>query len=110
MGCGAFTPHGELPSQMVVSFDSVKVDRMKDNQLSIVLGETQNAGLAVETLNNLHASQLAGTVCVYTGDCFPAIQTMLKMKGSMQVFPQVKQLYESAAQVDLNQSPFLYTV
>ena len=106
MGYGAFTPHGELPSQMVVSFGSVK---MKDNQLSIVLRETQNARLAVETLiDSLHASQLAGTI--YTGDCFPAIQTMLKMKGSMQVFPQVKQLYESAAQVDLNQSPFLYTV
>ena len=38
------------------------------------------------------------------------IQNMLKMKGFIQVFPQVKHLYESAAQVDLNQSPILYTV
>lgn len=82
---------GELPGPMVVSFDSVEIDRMQDNQLSSVLRESKNARLAVETLiDSLHSSHLAGTTCVYTGDCFPAIQNMLKMKGSVQVFPEVK--------------------
>ena len=69
VGYGAFTPHGELSSPMVVSFDSVGIHRMQDNQLSSVLRETKNARLAVETLiDGLHASQLAGTVYVYTGE------------------------------------------
>ena len=55
----------------------------------------------VVLIDSLHASQVAGIVCVYTGDCFPAIQNMSNMKGSVQVFPKVKQLYESAARADL---------
>lgn len=102
VGFGAFTPHGELPSPMVVSFDAMEIAGMEDNQLSSVLRETKNARLAIQTLiANLPVDQVAGKVCVYTGDCFPAIQNLLKMKGSLQVFPEVKCLYESAAQADL---------
>ena len=104
MGYGAFTPHGELTSPVVVFFDSEEIDSMQYNQLSSVLRETKNSRLTVETLiESLHgiASQVAGMVCVYTGDCFPAIQNMSNMKGSVQVFPKVKQLYESAAGADL---------
>ena len=82
---------------MVVSFDFMEIDRM--HQLSSVLRETKNARLAVETvIDSLPIDQVACKVCVYTGDCFPAIQDMLKMKGSLQVFPEVKQLCKSAAQ------------
>jgi hypothetical protein len=67
VGYGAFTPHGELSSPMVVSFDAVEIARMEDNQLSSVLRETKNARLAVETLiGGLPASQVAGKVCVPT--------------------------------------------
>ena len=31
VGYGAFAPHGELPSPMVVSFHSVEIDKMQDN-------------------------------------------------------------------------------
>lgn len=41
VGFGAFTPHGELPSPMVVSFDATEIDRMEHNQLSSVLRETK---------------------------------------------------------------------
>ena len=34
-----------------------------------------------------------GKVIVYTGDCMPAIQDLLKMKGTVDVFPEVFELF-----------------
>ena len=58
-----------------------------------MLRETKNVRLALETvINSLPAAQLVGRMFVYTGDCAPAIQGMLRMKGSIEVFPEVKRL------------------
>ena len=66
VGNGAFTPHGELPSPMVVSLDSVEINRMQDNQLPSTLRKTTDARLAVDTpIDNLHASQPAGNFIVF---------------------------------------------
>ena len=68
VGYGAFTTHGhgELPSPMVVSSDSMEINRMQDNQLPSILRKTTNARLAVDTpIDNLHASQLAGTCILF---------------------------------------------
>ena len=39
---------------------------------------------------------------VYTGDCFPAMQSLVKMKGTPAVFPEVRELYLFAAEHDVH--------
>ena len=103
VGYAAFTPNAELQSTMIVSFDLSEIDKMNVNQLSSVFRETKNVRLALETIiNSLPAAQLASKVFVYTGDCAPAIQGLLRMKGSIEVFPEVKQLYLTAASAQLS--------
>lgn len=51
---------------------------------------------------SLSPANVAGRLVVYTGDCFPAIQDLLKMKGTCNVFPEVKQLYVFAAMHDVH--------
>ena len=102
VGYAAFTPNSELPSSMIISIDQSEIERMKVNQLSSVLRETKNVRLALETvINSIPTAQHAGRVFVYTWDCAPAIQGLLKMKGSVEVFPEVERLCLAAAAAQL---------
>ena len=78
---------------MVMSFDAEEMELMQKNQLSSVFREVKNVRLPVETfVSNLGHDAVSGKVIVYTGDCMPAIQDLKKIKGSVNVFPEVKQL------------------
>lgn len=58
-----------------------------------VLRETRNFKLAVEAvIHSMTPAQLVGKMLVCTGNCAPAIQGLLKMQGSVEVFPEVKQV------------------
>ena len=58
--------------------------------------------LSIETIVfELGSDSKAGKVIVYTGDCLPAIQGLLKLKGSVDVFPEVKQMFRFAAVHDV---------
>lgn len=47
-----------------------------------VLRETKNARLVLQyALHMLGIAAVAGGLIVYTGDCFPAVHDLLKMKG-----------------------------
>lgn len=64
--------------------------------------ETKNARLAVEyVIGSLDSAVLAGGMIVYTGNCQPTIQHLLKMKGTVDVFPEVKRLDTLAASHDV---------
>lgn len=103
VGYGAYTPHGEVSYDMALSFDQSEMQCMQSGTLSSVLRETKNARLAVQyVVHSLGTAAVAGSLVVYTGDCFPAVQNLLKMKGSPQVFPEVKQLYVFAAEHDVH--------
>lgn len=90
---------------MVMSFDAQEMQLMHANKLSSVFREVKNVRLAVEkVVFELGSVNVAGKVIVYTGDCLPAIpaiQDLLKMKGSVDVFPEVKQLFRFAAVHDV---------
>lgn len=91
MGYGAFTPNGEL--YPAVSFNPEEIRLMSVNKLSSVFREVKNVRLAVETVvHKLGSDIVGGKVIVYTGDCLPAIQSLPKMKGTVAVFPEVRQL------------------
>ena len=62
---------------------------MNSNSLSSVYRETKNARLAVQYVVQCLGSALSGGMVVYTVDCFPAIQSLLKMRGTLEVFPEV---------------------
>ena len=47
---------------------------------------------------------MAGGLIVYSGDCFPAIQDLAKMKGAGDIFAEVKALYLYVAQYDVQVS------
>ena len=103
VGYGAFTPNQELPQPMVMSLDAVEIQLMYANQLSSVYREVKNVRLAVETLiSQLGTAAVSGKVVVYTGDCMPALQDLQKMKGTVDVFPEVKKLYLAAAANDVH--------
>ena len=73
---------------------------MRANKLSSVFREVKNVRLAVETLVfQLGHDNVAGKVVVYTGDCLPAIQGLLRMKGTVDVFADVRLLYQFAAPI-----------
>jgi len=109
IGYAAFTPNAELANNTIISFDQFEIAQTNANKLSSVLHETKNVRLALETvINSLPAAQLVGKVFVYTGDCAPAIQGLLRMKGSIKVFPEVKRLYLTAAVAQLALD-FIYT-
>ena len=76
---------------------------MQVGLLSSVYRETKNARLAVEyVIDSLGCTNLAGSMVMYTGDCFPAIQDLLKMTGSVDVFPEKKRLHVLAAEHDVH--------
>lgn len=103
MGYAAFTPHGEITYDMAMSFDQWEIDSMQAGTLSSVYRETKNARLALEyVVYSLGPANVAGRLVVYTGDCFPAIPDLLKMKGTCNVFPEVKRLYLFAAMHDVH--------
>ena len=78
---GAYTPNLELQHPMVMSFDAYEIHLMQTGQLSSVFREVKNVRLAIEAIVfQLGSSGVAGKVIVYTGDCLPAIQDLLKMK------------------------------
>lgn len=88
---------------MVMSFDVAEIQLMCANQLSSVFREVKNVRLTVETVvSQLGPGFVTGKVIVYTGDCMPAIQDLQKMKGTINVFPEVKQLYLFAALHDID--------
>ena len=102
IGYAAFTPNAELASDMIISFDQFEIARINENKLSSMLRETKNVRLALETvINSLPAAQLEGKVFIYTGYCAPSIQGLLRMKGSIEVFPEVKRIYLTAAAAQL---------
>ena len=102
VGYGAYTPNCELQQPMVMSFDAEEIKLMQQNQLSSVFREVKNVRLAVETVvSSLGHDAVCGKVIVYTGDRMPAIQDLKKMKGSINVFLEVKQLFLFAASHDL---------
>ena len=85
----------------VMSFDATEIGLMHANQLSSVFCEVKNVRLAVDTLvSQVGHHQVTGKVIVYTGDCMPALQDLQKMKGTVNVVPQVKQLFLFAAAHD----------
>ncbi len=103
VGYGAYTPNDELQQPMVMSFDAAEIQLMRANQLSSVFREVKNVRLAVETVvSRLGPEFVAGKVIVYTGDCMPAIQDLQKMKGTVNVFPEVKRLFLFAAVHDID--------
>lgn len=103
IGYAAYTPHGEISHHMALSFDQLEIQSMQLGKLSSVYRETKNARLALEyVIHSLGSAMVAGSLVVYTGDCFPAVQDLLKMKGSQQVFPEVKLLYMLAASHDVH--------
>ena len=60
---------------------------MQAGALSSVYRGTKNARLAVEyVIGSLGPVRMTGGMVVYTGDCLPAIQDLLRMKGSADVF------------------------
>lgn len=103
VGYGAYTPNGEVDCDMALSFDQPEIQSMRAGTLSSVYRETKNARLAMEyVVDCVGAAKLAGSMIVYTGDCFPAIQDLRKMKGSSNIFPEVKQLYAFVASKDVH--------
>ena len=102
IGYGAYTPHGELSYPMAMSFDDSEIQSMYTNSLSSVYRETKNARLAVQYAVQCLGSALAGGMVVYTGNCFPAIQCLVKMRGTLDVFPEVRELYLFAAEHDVH--------
>ena len=101
VGYGAYTPNHELKHPMVVSFTAVKIQLMHANKLSSVFPEVKNVRLAVQPVVNQLGPVVADLVIVYTGDCMPAIQDLLKMKGTVDVFPEVFELFQFAAAHDV---------
>lgn len=78
-------------------FDAMEIGKLEE----IWLHET-NARLAVQTLiDSLPVDLVAGKMCDQTGDCFWCYSQFDENEGSVQVFPEVKKLYESAAHADL---------
>lgn len=85
MGYAAFTPHGETLYDMAMSFDQREIDSMQAGTLPSVCRETKNTRLAFEyVVYSLGPANVAGRLVVYTRDCFPAIQDLLKMKRYIQ--------------------------
>ena len=84
---GAYTPNLELQHPMVMSFDAHEIHLMQTGQLSSVFREVKNVRLAIEAIVfQLGSSGVAGKVIVYTRDCLPAIQDLLKMKWVQYMF------------------------
>ena len=101
VGYGAFTPNGEL--YPAVCFNPEEIRLMSVNKLSSVFCEVKIVRLAVEAVvRKLGSDIVGGKVIVYTGDCLPAIQSLPKMKGTVDVFPEVRQLYRFVAAYDVH--------
>ena len=93
-------PHGNHDI-IVMSFNPEDMLLISANKLSSVLREVENRQLAVETVVSGH-DNVAGKIVVHTGDCMPTSQDLTKMKGAVDVFPEVRQLYSSAAAPDVH--------
>ena len=96
----AFTPHGEIEFPMAMSFDQREIDLMQRRALS-VYRETKNARLAVQYVVQCMGAEMAGGLVVYSGDCFPAVQDLAKMRGASDIFVEVKALYMYATRHDV---------
>ena len=48
-------------------------------------------------MHKLGSDIVGDRVIVYTGDCLPAMQSLQEMKGTVDVFPEVRQLYHFVA-------------
>ena len=87
---------------MAMSFDDSEIRSMYTDSLSSVYRENKNARLAVQYAVQCLGSALAGGMVVYTGHCFPAIQSLVKMRGTLDVFPKVREWYLFAAEHDVH--------
>ncbi len=101
-GYAALTPNNERLQLMALSFEANEKQLIDANRLSSVVCEVKNGKLAVETVvHRLGHDRVTGKVIVYTGDCKPAIQDLQKMKGTVSLFSEVKQLLRFAAAHDV---------
>ena len=77
VGYAAYMPHGEVEYGMALSFDWSEMQGLHAGTLSSVLRETKNARLALEyVVDSLGIDAVAGSLVVYTGDCYPAVQDL----------------------------------
>lgn len=101
IGYAAFTPHEEVEFPMAMSLDQQGIHLMQSQSLSSVYRETKHARLAVQYVVQCMGAEMAGGLVVYSGDRFPAIQDLAKMKGACDIFVEVKALYLYVAQFDV---------
>lgn len=92
--CRAYMPNDELQHPVVVSCNTVEIQLMHANKLSSVFCEVKHARLAVQTVVSQLGPAAVGKVIVYTGDY---MSDLLKKKGTVDVFPEVFELFSFAA-------------
>ncbi len=88
---------------MIESLYDKEIALVQAKKLSSVMRETKNARLAVQSVVYIvDPLNLSGAIIVFTGDCQPSIQGLLKMEGTPDDFPEIKQLYWFAAHHDVH--------